>query len=90
MLKNLHILDGICKKVRGLSIVSKVTAYWCNELRKEAWNLQILCGIRAYLWNQWEKSHIFKESVLRKFHISKSNNEKVWFMQIFAETISYK
>ena len=31
MLTNEHILDIICGKVQGASIVNKITAYLCNQ-----------------------------------------------------------
>ena len=67
-----------------LSIVSKITVYLCNQLRKKAQILPIYSRKNAYLWNQQEKSHICKELVMRKFHISKRNHENVRVMQIFC------
>ena len=36
-----------------------------------------------------KKSHNFKESAVRKFHVSKTEHKKVRVMQIFAGRISY-
>ena len=37
-----------------------------------------------------EENNIFKESAMKKLHISKTNHKKVLVMQIFVKTISYK
>ena len=48
--------------------------------------ISLICSeISAYLWNQREKSYIFKESVMKKFRISVANNEKVRIMKIFRK-----
>ena len=88
MLTNEHILDIICGKVQGASIVNKITAYLCNHSRKKARILPIFSEISAYLWNQRErKNYIFKESAMRKIHIAKTI-QKVRVMKIYVETIS--
>ena len=81
---------NIWDKVRGLSIVSKVTEYLCNQSRKKSFNITDFQQNKCILVEPTRKNNIFKESDMRKFHFRKTIHIKVRVIQIFSEAILYK